>query len=99
MVERPDTTTSGGASAPFSDEELTELALAADPHAPLDGDAVAWDGAVLHQPGLLPDWYMPTPASARRGRLPRAVVIGLVVGFLVINAFGLCITSGFITFA
>jgi len=99
MVERPDATTRGGALAPFSDEELTELALAADPHAPLDADAVAWDGAVLHQPGLLPDWYMPTPASARRGRLPRAVVIGLVVGFLVINGFGLCITSGFITFA
>jgi hypothetical protein len=99
MVERPDVTTSGVGSAPFSDEELTELALAADPYAPLDADAVAWDGAVLHQPGLLPDWYMPTPASARRGRAPRAVVIALVMGFLVINGFGLCITSGFITFA
>lgn len=84
-------------SAPFTDDELTALALAAYPHTPLDPGAVAWDGAVLHQPGLLPDWYMPTPA-ARRGRLPRAVVITLVAGFLMINAFGLCITSGFISF-
>ena len=84
-------------SRPITDEELTLLALAADPHAPLDPDAAAWDGAVLHQRGLLPDWYMPTPA-ARRGPLPRAVVIVLVAGFLVINAFGLCVTSGFISF-
>lgn len=86
------------ATMPFSDEELSEFALAADPHAPLNPDAVAWDGAVLHQPGLLPDWYMPTPAARRLGRWPRALVIGLIAGFLMINAVGLCITSGFITF-
>lgn len=84
---------------PLSDDELTALALAADPTAPLDPDAVAWNGAMLHQPGLLPDWYMPTPASSRPGRWPRAVVVGLVAGFLLINAFGLCITSGFISVA
>lgn len=81
----------------ISDEELTALALAADPRAPLNPDAVAWDGAILHQPGLLPDWYMPTPAGARVGRWPRSVVIGLTVGFLMINAAGLCVTSGFIS--
>ena len=84
-------------SAPFTDGELTALALGAYPPTALDPGAVAWDGAVLHQPGLLPDWYMPTPV-ARRGLLPRAVVITLVTGFLMINAFGLCITSGFISF-
>jgi len=82
----------------ISDEELTRLALAADPNAPLDPQAQPWDGAVLHQHGLLPDWYMPTPAGARLGRLPRALVISLIAGFLMINAAGLCITSGFISF-
>jgi hypothetical protein len=86
-------------SEQFSDEELTALALAADASAPLDRDAVAWDGAILHQPGLLPDWYMPTPAGSRVGRWPRSVVIGLTVGFLMINAAGLCVTSGFISLA
>jgi hypothetical protein len=85
------------ASELLSDDELAALALAADPSAPLDSDAVAWNGAFLHRPGLLPDWYMPTPASARPGRWPRAVVVGLVAGFLLINAFGLCVTSGFIS--
>ena len=82
----------------FSDDELCALALAADPSAPLDPDAKPWDGAVLHQSGLLPDWYMPTPAGTRLGRLPRALVMSLIVGFLMINAAGLCITSGFISF-
>ena len=84
---------------PISDDELTALALAADPLAPLDEDAVAWNGLMLHRSGLLPDWYMPTPAAIRTGRLPRALVITLIVGFVAINAFGLCITSGFISVA
>jgi len=83
----------------ISDDELTALALAADPRAPLDPDAVAWNGLMLHRSGLLPDWYMPTPAAMRTERLPRALVITLIVGFLAINAFGLCITSGFISIA
>ena len=84
---------------PISDDELTALALAADPAAPLDEDAVAWNGTMMHRSGLLPDWYMPTPAAMRTGRLPRALVITLIVGFVAINAFGLCITSGFISVA
>ena len=83
----------------ISDEELTELALSADPAPALSADATPWTGSMLHQPGLLPDWYMPTPASLRFGRLPRALVIALVVGFVAIIAFGLCVTSGFISIA
>ncbi|MGA7834646.1 MAG: hypothetical protein WCA31_05510 [Acidimicrobiales bacterium] len=81
----------------MSDEELTSLALAADPNAPLEPDAVPWNfgfGAVL-----LPEWYMPRPMARGRGRATRVVVASLVVGFLVIGAFGLCITSGFLQFA
>lgn len=82
----------------FSDDELTALALAADVDAPLEPGAVAWEGAMLHRTGLLPDWYMPTPAGARIGRWPRSLVIGLSIGFLMINGAGLCITSGFVSF-
>jgi len=83
----------------ISDDELTALALAADPGVPLESDAVAWNGLMLHRSGLLPDWYMPTPAAIRTGRLPRVLVITLIIGFVAINAFGLCITSGFISVA
>jgi hypothetical protein len=84
---------------PFTDEELTTLALAARPITHLDDDAVAWNGGVDRTPSLLPNWYMPSPSYYVRGRGTRFVVITLIVGFLVIDAFGLCITSGFISFA
>jgi len=83
----------------WSDEELTALALAADRDAPLAADAVAWEGAALHRAGLLPQWYMPTPLASRRGRWPRTLVLVVIIGFLVIDAFGLCITSGFLSLA
>ena len=83
----------------ISDEELTSLALAADPNAPLELDAVPWNFGFGSN--LLPEWYMPRPMARGRGRGrgTRIVVGSLVVGFLVIGAFGLCITSGFIQFA
>lgn len=84
---------------PFTDEELTALALAAEPVTSLDDDAVAWDGGVNRTPSLLPNWYMPTPSYYVRGRGTRFVVITLIVGFLVIDAFGLCVTSGFLSVA
>jgi hypothetical protein len=81
----------------LSDEELTALALAADPNAPLELDVVPWNFGFGSD--LLPEWYMPRPMARGRGRGTRIVVGSLVVGFLVIGAFGLCITSGFIQFA
>jgi hypothetical protein len=81
----------------ISDEELASLALAADPDAPLELDAVPWNFGFGSN--LLPEWYMPRPVARGRGRGTRIVVGSLVVGFLVIGAFGLCITSGFIQFA
>lgn len=82
----------------ISDEELTALALAADPHPVLGPDATPWQppGAMS---GLLPDWYMPTPLTSRRGPAVK-VAIGLVIAsFILVNALGLCITYGFITLA
>lgn len=86
-------------SYPFSDDELTSLALAADPIVALNDDAVAWSGVAYEPPGLLPNWYMPVPSYRLRGRMSRVVVITLIAGFLVIDAFGLCITSGFLSLA
>jgi len=84
---------------PFSDEELSAFALTAEPITTLDADAMPWGGGDARTPSLLPNWYMPSPSYHVRGRWTRAIVITLIVGFLVIDAFGLCITSGFISFA
>ncbi|MFM2078017.1 MAG: hypothetical protein RJA49_1907 [Actinomycetota bacterium] len=78
----------------ISDEELTALALAADPDAPLGDDAVPFDAQLTEFPELLPSWYMPAPSSYRRSRRRVAVVALIIISLLVINALGLCITSG-----
>ncbi|MFL5882089.1 MAG: hypothetical protein ACJ782_18850 [Actinomycetota bacterium] len=78
----------------FTDEELTALALAADPVEPLAEDAVPRQSYLGTFPELLPSWYMPAPGSYRRTRTRAAVVTVIIVSLLVINALGLCITSG-----
>jgi hypothetical protein len=85
----------------ISDEELASLALAADPNAPLEPDARPWNASAVYQSTGLPEWYMPIAIAIAigRGRGTRIVVVSIIVGFLVINAFGLCITSGFLSFA
>lgn len=84
--------------APLSDEELTAIALAADPDAPIDPDAepfrVGDRGAAL-----LPEWYM--PATLRSGafgasRRRRSWTVGCIVAaLLIVNGAGLCVTYGF----
>lgn len=83
----------------FSDEELTTLALAADPDAVLDPNAVPWNWSYGFGQNLLPEWYMPRPVASRRGVGTRFVVFSIVTGMIVICAFGLCITSGFLQLA
>jgi hypothetical protein len=76
----------------ISDEELTALALSADPTEMLDDDAVPFDGG--RTAGLLPDWYMPAP-QVSEGSRRRVGVVGVVVAsLLALNALGLCVTSG-----
>ena len=87
---------------PISDEELAALALAGDPDAPLDDDAVnLWE--LEREDGddaLLPAWYMPSPMGARRlTGWRRRVAILLVVAFLLIDAYGLCSTYGDVVLA
>ena len=87
---------------PISDEELTALALAADPDAPIGDDAVSlWELEREDGDPLLPSWYMPSPMGGGR-RLRgwrRRVAILLIVAFLLIDAYGLCSTYGNVVLA
>jgi hypothetical protein len=78
----------------LSDEELTALALAADPNAPLAASAIALESAGSSGAGLLPSWYMPAIAIGRAHRYWKVVVIVLVSALLAIEAAGLCSTYG-----
>jgi hypothetical protein len=98
-VDSGEANTTVDESVPFTDDELSALAMAAEPITSLADDAVPWGGGDARTPSLLPNWYMPSPSYHLRGRWTRAIVITLIVGFLVIDAFGLCITSGFLSFA
>ncbi|HEY1825065.1 MAG TPA: hypothetical protein VGG21_03795 [Acidimicrobiales bacterium] len=81
----------------ISDEELTALALAADPDSPIDLRAKPWHfNAALD---LLPEWYMPAPVASGRGRVSQVAAVSVVVGMIVVCAFGLCVTSGFLQLA
>ncbi len=78
----------------LTEAELTELALAADPDAPMSDDAVPLSVYLSQAPGLLPSWYMPSP-MARPGKSWRIpVVLVIVAAFVIIEAFGLCSTFG-----
>jgi hypothetical protein len=84
---------------PISDDELTALALAADPTAILDPNAHPWTGYEDSGPAAMPTWYMPRPTAVAARPLTRALVIALVLGFLTLEALGLCVTSGFVSLA
>jgi len=87
------------ASSPFDDDELSSLAMAADYDAPIDENAMPWIWGFGFERNLLPDWYMPRPSATGRGKGTKIVVGTLVGGLLFIGAFGLCITSGFLSLA
>lgn len=85
----------------LTDDELTALALAADPDVDLGDDAVSlWDLEKTEAEGdLLPSWYMPSPmVGARLQGWKRSVGLVIIVSFLLINAAGLCSTYGWVGF-
>ncbi|HVA10508.1 MAG TPA: hypothetical protein VNG12_27665 [Acidimicrobiales bacterium] len=86
--------------ASVSDAELTALALASDPDAPIAEGAVPI-GIHLAQLGpALPLWYMPPTAAGRGGRRWKApFVIAVVSAFLLIDLMGLCNTYGSLSWA
>ena len=83
-----------------SDEELSALALAADPDPSLDGAVSFWELTGAGPDQRLPEWYMPAPIGG--GRLlrgwPRRLVILLIASFLLIDAYGLCNIYGWVSF-
>ena len=83
-----------------SEDELTALALAADPDTPLPDDAVSlWDVAGTGPVARLPEWYLPAPVWGGRVRgWRRALILLFVLTFVVIDAYGLCNTYGWVAF-
>jgi hypothetical protein len=84
-----------------SDEQLSLLALAADPDTVVPDDSVSlWD-LVGQDQRLLPDWYMP-PISAgprKHPRWRRRVALVIICAFLAVDAYGLCSTYGYLVVA
>jgi hypothetical protein len=86
----------------ISDDELTALALAADPDQGVDPSAVPLDeyfASASDAPsdvrvGLLPSWYMAPVAARRIGRLPQLICLVVIGTFILIEAVGLCSTYG-----
>lgn len=78
----------------LTDSELTELALGADPDAPLDADAMPMDVYLAQSPGLLPEWYMPLGLARPVSGWKVPVVAVLVATFLVLEGLGLCSAYG-----
>ena len=72
--------------------------MAADPDAPLDPEAVPIGSHLSQTPGLLPAGDMP-PAVARGRRWWMPVIVVVILGFLVVDVFGLCATYGVLTIA
>jgi len=87
-------------SVPLSDEELSELALAADPDGPIGADAVPVSvflgrvAPIVAELGALPQWYMPPASGAHASRWRTVLVLAIVVALIAIDAWGLCSTYG-----
>jgi len=81
----------------FTDDELTALALAADPDLRIDEDAVPISLYLAQLPIGLPNWYMPPVMvrGSKRWRIP--IVLLVVAAFLIIEGLGLCNTFGQLT--
>ena len=89
----------------MSDDELTELALAADPDEPLGEDAVSMFDYLSDEAGeeptgeLLPTWYMPSSTRRTRRGWRTGIILVVILAFVVIEAAGLCSTYGQVVFA
>ena len=84
----------------ITDEELSALALAADPDFELPEDAKSfWEVAEPDRSRRLPDWYMPAMQGATVVHgWRRRVILLVVVTFFAIDAAGLCNTYGWVAF-
>jgi hypothetical protein len=78
----------------ITEEELADLAMAADANAPLSPDAVPVHVHLSQFSAALPLWYMPPVVRSAGGRWRRPVVLTVVAAFVLIDALGLCNTYG-----
>jgi hypothetical protein len=78
----------------ISDEELTALALAADPREPIPDDSVPLALYSAGMPAFLPTWYMPPVMRRGPKRWHRWAIAAVIVAFVTIDLFGLCSTYG-----
>ena len=80
----------------LTDDELAQLALAADPNVPVDDGARPLSELLgAEEDRLLPAWYM--PSAGRMSPLTgwrRWSALGVIAAFLLITAYGLCNTYG-----
>jgi hypothetical protein len=83
--------------AAFTDEELTALALAADPLEPLADDATPLAVPWTMGGGALPLWYMPPVMGTAHRRWTVPAVIAVVSAFILIDVMGLCNTYGLLS--
>ena len=79
----------------ITDDELTELAMSAEPHDPMADDAVPFRPLEAEGQPLLPDWYMPASAGRARRDWRSRVAISMAIGLVLISSCGFCITNGF----
>jgi hypothetical protein len=79
---------------PITDDELTALALAADPEEELGPDAVPLTPYRSLPTASLPLWYMPPVTARAAGGWRVPIAASVVIALLLINALGLCICYG-----
>jgi len=84
----------GGPDVEIDDDELTALALAADPDQVAAPDAIPIATADPSSSALLPEWYMPVPTASGVGRARRVALGVFVLALVLINGAGLCVTYG-----
>jgi hypothetical protein len=80
----------------LTDDELAQLALAADPNVPPDDGARPLTALLgVDEERLLPEWYM--PSAGRLSPLTgwrRWSALAVIAAFLLITAYGLCNAYG-----
>lgn len=100
MRRQPDERNRARPGEPFTDAELADLALAADPDAGVAADAVPIDDFLAAEDAgdaddRLPSWYMPPIARTSLSGWRRRVVLLIVISFVVAAAYGVCSAYGF----
>lgn len=77
----------------FTDEELTEMALDAQPFDPFDPEVERFGGDRSAEFAAVPEWYMPAPGVPRtRGK--SAMLFAFVIALVVGTVGGYCVTYG-----